>query len=191
MPSYLVKIPTNTPGLTLKEGHNSMIVEAADGPDALAMAGGHYDGDGEGAWAVAVATEVDVAADMGPVTTLGKTTNFELTITITGATVNETFVHTLPAASTYAAAFTAMVVLLNAHASIAGAAFGSNLLTIADGGGGDDLGDHTVAAKFAYGGVDVPSFLSTVTHEGAASAVLSVATNASVVLPAVLSSAKS
>lgn len=188
MPSYRVELPDNTPGLTLKEGHNMMIVEAADGPDAIAMAGGHYDGDAEGAWANAVATEVDVAADLTAVSVLGSDNEFVLTVNIVGATVTEEFRHVC--VGSYAAAFAAMVILLNANANIAGAGFAANLLTISTGAGGDDLGDHSVVATFTYGGVEIPSFLGALTHEGAAVDVLSVASNAAVVLPAVLASAR-
>ncbi|MHA1812360.1 MAG: hypothetical protein ACTSYX_02885, partial [Candidatus Thorarchaeota archaeon] len=170
----------------LKEGHNMMIVFAEDGPDAVAIAAGHYDGDAEGAWALATATEVVVAADLGAVTVLGKTQEFVLTINITGPDTNAVFRHVC--IGSYAAAFAAMVVLLNLHADIAGAAFGGDVLTIAE--TTDTLGDHTVQATFTYGGVEIPSYLSTLTHEGADSAALSVASNATPVLPRVLASAR-
>ena len=188
MPAYRVELPVNTPGLTLKEGHNMMIIFAEDGPDAVAIAAGHYDGDAEGAWALATATEIVVGADLAATTVLGKTMEFVLTVNIVGATVTEEFRHVC--VGSYAAAFAAMVILLNANANIAGAAFGSNLLTISTGGGGDDLGDHSVVATFTYGGVEVPSFLGALTHEGAAADVLSVASNATPVLPRVLASAR-
>lgn len=77
-----------------------------------------------------------------------------------------------------------MVTNLNAQNDIAGAAVdldsgASGLLTIASGGGGDDLGDKTVTAKFfneADGAkLAIPGLLGTVTHEGNANAALSVA----------------
>ncbi len=74
-----------------------------------------------------------------------------------------------------------MVTLLNAESIIAGADidFGTGgstdlLLTVADGGGGDDLGDKDVVAEFRRNGIAVPGILSTVTDGGAANAALSV-----------------
>jgi hypothetical protein len=186
MPAYKVELPVNTPGLTLKEGHNMMIIFAEDGPDAVAIAAGHYDGDAEGAWALATATEIVVAADLGAVTVLGKSQEFVLTINIVGATVTSQFRHVC--IGSYAAAFAAMVVLLNADTTIANAAFGGNVLTISS--IADNIGDHSVNASFTYGGVEVPSFLGALTHEGIAGATLEIASNATSVLPVVLSSAR-
>ena len=49
----------------------------------------------------------------------------------------------------------------------------------------DDLGDHTLTAVFEYGGVDVPSYLGAIVHEGIEAAVLTVASNAAVVVAGV------
>ncbi len=96
---------------------------------------------------------------------------------------------TTNAADSYHSLLANAVSVLNATASIAGAAvnFGSGLLlTIADGGGGDDLGDHAVIAQVfpplvSIGeDIAIPGFLSTVTDEGASNAVLSVALPASI-----------
>lgn len=74
------------------------------------------------------------------------------------------------------------VTLLNATTPIAGAAIDMGatppLLTIASGGGGDDLGDKTVSVEVkppGVAGVDaVAGFLGTLTHQGVTTAVLSV-----------------
>jgi len=192
MPSYEVKLPTNTGGLTLKSGHDIMYVEAADAADARAVAAGHFDGDSAAAWqnSATTVTEITVASDLSPVaTSVGTTSTFKLDVTVVGADTNATFSASAAAADSYADVFAAMVVLLLAHGDFTGAAFGSNLLTVSS--IGDDIGDHTLTATFSYGGVDVPSFLSTVTHEGIPGAVLTVASNASVVLPKVLGTARS
>jgi hypothetical protein len=190
MPSYVVKITANTPGLTLKNGHDIMIVEAEDAADAVAVAAGHYDGDGNTAWTGAVATEIDVAADLSPVTNAaGTITAYALRVTIVGDDLNQTFEHVATAGQSYADVFNAMVALLNADAVIAGAGFAANLLTVSD--IADDLGDHTLTAEFTYGGVAVPSFLGAITHEGIPGAVLSVASNAAPVLPLVAETAGS
>lgn len=181
MPAFEVKIPGNTPGLTLKNGHDVMSVFAEDAADALRIAGGHFDGDSEGAWASATATEIVAAADLGPVANaVGGTTVFALQVTVKGPDLNQTYKYTAIAADVYDDVFNAMVLLLNADPSITGAAFAADLLTISD--IGDALGDHTVTAEFTYGGVAIPSYLSTITHEGIAAAVLSIATNATEVL---------
>lgn len=87
-----------------------------------------------------------------------------------------------------------IVGLLNATSIIANAAVdmsegasGTRLLTIASGGGGDDLGDKAVQAQLRKNESPVAGLLSTVTDEGASNAVLSVAipATASLVLPSV------
>lgn len=184
MPSYVVQIGESVPGLTLKNGHDTMIVEASNAADAAAVAAGHFDGDAAAAWSAATATEVVVATDLSPVSNeVGDTTSFALKVTVTGPDLNETFEHVATAGQSYADVFTAMVTLLNANALIAGAGFAANLLTISN--IADALGDHTVSAEFTYGGVAIPSFLGAVTHEGLAAAALSVASNAAPVLPTV------
>lgn len=190
MPAYEVKV-TNPTGATFKNGHDVMTVFAEDGPDALACAGGHFDGDAEGLWAVATATEIDVGTNLSPVVdSIGKTTNFVLKVDVRGGNGDVTqpahFEHVCGAAETYAGAWAAMVVLINAHLDFANAAFAANLLTIST--IGDDFGDHTVACTFEYGGVAIPSFVGAIVHEGIAGAVLTVATNATPEVPKVLGS---
>lgn len=193
MPSYEVKLPANTPGLTLKEGHDVMYVEAATGADAIAMAAGHYDGDAEGAWSgVAVATEVTVPADLSPVTVLGKTTAFKCWVTVTGGNADAGpayFEYESIAADTYDGSWTALAAVIALDADFPNAAWAADLLTISS--IGDDYGDHTVTAGMSYGGVDVPSLTGAITHEGIAGAVLTVATNAAPTLPKVHASARS
>jgi len=182
MPAYRVEL-TDPTGATLKNGFNVMCVFAEDGPDAIAAAGGQNDGDG--AWSGATATEIAVGTDLTPVVDAqGITRNFVLDILIAGPDTTAAFKHTAAAAESYADVFAAMVVLLNLHADIAGAAFGGNVLTVAE--TTDTLGDHTVTAAFSFGGVAIPSFLSTVTDGGADSAALSIATNATVEIPQVI-----
>lgn len=191
MPAYRVEL-TNPTGATLKNGNNVMCVFAEDGPDAIAAAGGQNDGDGS--WATATATEIDVGTDLSPVTDAqGITREFVLKVDIRGGNDDLTqpanFQYVCESGDSYADAFAAMVILLNAHADIANAAFAGDLLTIAE--IGDSFGDHTVAASFEYGGVAIPSFLGTITHEGIEAAVLTIATNASVEIPKVVGGSRS
>jgi hypothetical protein len=192
MASYEVKIPANLGGLTLKNGHDIMFVEAQSAADALALAGGHFDGDSQGAWAAATATEITTASDLSPVVDAqGKTTNYVLKVRVDGGNGDAgpaAFEHVCTAGQSYAQAWAAMVVLINAHADFANAAHAADLLTIAN--AGDNYGDHTVTCTFEYGGVPIPSFVGAITHEGSAGAVLSVATSTGVVTPKVLGSAR-
>jgi hypothetical protein len=162
-----------------------MCVFAEDGPDAIACASGQNDGDSAWSSENCTATEIDVGTNLSPVTDAqGITRNFVLDVRVAGPDTTAAFKHTCGAAETYAGAFAAMVILLNAHADIAGAAFAANLLTVSD--IADDIGDHTLTASFSFGGSAIPSFLGAVTDEGIPGAVLSVATNASVEIPKVI-----
>jgi hypothetical protein len=187
MPAYEVKLSA-TGGQTLKNGHDVMTVFAEDGPDAIALASGQNDADGS--WAGATATLIGVGTDLSPVTDAqGKTRTWVLEVLVAGGaaqTADVSFKHVCGAAETYAGAFAAMVVLLNANVDIANAAFAANVLTVAD--VADGIGDATVTASFSLGGSAIPSFLSTVTHEGVAAAALTIATNATPEIPKAIGS---
>jgi hypothetical protein len=103
---------------------------------------------------------------------------------VTGGTgASATVDITMAAEESYEVLMGQMVTLLNANVDIAGAAvdfsegaLGARLLTIATGGGGDDLGDGTVVARIgAPPSGEISGLLSTVTHQGVATAVLSIA----------------
>lgn len=184
MPAYRVEL-TDTGGATLKNGYNVMCVFAEDGPDAIACASGQNDADSAWSSENCTATEIAVGTDLSPVTDAQNVTrNFVLDVRVAGPDTTAAFKHVCGAAETYAGAFAAMVLLLNAHADIAGAAFGGNVLTVAE--TTDTLGDHTVTASFSFGDSAIPSFLGAVTHEGAAGAALSIATNATPEVPKVI-----
>jgi hypothetical protein len=136
-------------------------------------------------WANATISDITTGADLSPVVNpdTGETLSYVLDIAIAGDDTNASFSHTAAAGEDYADVMAAMVVLLNAHADIAGAAFGGDVLTLSS--IGDDIGDHTVTATFKYGGVNIPSFLSTVTDEGIAGAALTIATSTDVVAPVI------
>lgn len=61
---------------------------------------------------------------------------------------------------------------------------GTRLLTLATGGGGDDIGDGTVEFEIRQHGVAFAPLVSTITDEGLSTAVLSVAIPASPLAPA-------
>ena len=91
--------------------------------------------------------------------------------------------------------------MLNASAEIAGAGVdmsellaGTRLFTIADGGGGDDLGDSDVIMRIGVPHTgNIPGLIGTVTDDGVASAVLSFAlpTQAGIIIPTLLRALKS
>ena len=171
MPSYEVKL-TDQVGLTLKKGHNMMVVEAADATDALAAAAMHFSGDSS--WENATATEVTAAADMSPqVDGDGLTVPFKLRIVITGPDTNDTFEYDAIAADDVDAMGDAIVIVLNAHADIAGAAYATPTLTIAQ--TTDTLGDHTATVELSRNGAVIAGFVGAITDGGADSAALSVA----------------
>lgn len=187
MPAYRVEI-TNLNGMTLKNGNNVMMVFAEDGPDAIACAGGQNDADGS--WTNATATLIGIGTDLSPVTDEQDITrNYTLDVDIKGADTNAHFKYTAIASDSYEDVFDAMVLILNAHADIAGAANSNPLFTVA--AIADDIGDHTIIVEFKFGGVEIPSFLGATVHEGIEAAVLTMATNASVEIPKVLSGARS
>jgi hypothetical protein len=187
MPSYRVEIPGNTPGLTTKNGHTVMVVEAATGADAIVFAQGYYGEDAASdGFAVAVATEIDVAADMSPFDNeLGDELAYKILITVRGGTVNANFEYTGIAGDAIADMWDAMVLVCNANAAIAGSAFATPLFTISD--IADGIGDHTVTVTFTLGGSPtIASYTAAIVHEGIAGAVLTIATEAAPVIPTIV-----
>jgi hypothetical protein len=190
MPTYEVKISKELPGVTLINGNNVMIVEAESAADAKTLAQGHFSGAGGDVWAAATATQVAVGDDFSPVTNeVGEVRSYKLDVTIAGDDTNASFSYTAVDDDAFDDIFDAMVILLNAHADIAGAAFGSNSLTVAE--TSDGIGDHTVTATLSYGDVPVAGFLGAITDEGSAGAALAVATDSTETIPRVLGTYKS
>ena len=185
MPSYKALIPPNLPGVTLKNGTNVLIVEATDATDAAALIQGHQLAQDDQLWSNATISEITVGTDLSPVVNQdsGQTNSYVLNVAIAGAGTNASFSYTAVSADSYADVFAAMVILLNDHADIAGAAFAGNVLTVA--AIGDNIGDHTVIATFTYGGVNIASFLGAITDGGIAGATLEIATSTSVVAPVI------
>lgn len=185
MPTYKAELPSGLPGLTLKNGTNVLIIEAQDATDAAALVQGHALAQDDQLWANATITELTAAADMSPVVNpdTGQTNRYVATITIAGGTVNATFAHTAVAGETLSDVMDAMVILLNADATIANAAWASPTLTISS--IADGIGDHAVTSSFTYGGVDIPSLFGAITDEGIAGAVLEQAVSAGVIAPSI------
>lgn len=190
MPSYKVTL-LDQPGLTLKKGHNLMIVEADSAAEAKTVAESHFGSDA--AWANATVTEVAAAADMSPYTDGdGKAAVWTVEVVLTGGAVpiNDVIKYTCIAADALTDAMDGIVVALNAEATIANAAWASPNLTIASGGGGDDLGDHTATCVVKRNGVTQAGFVTSVTSGGVANAALSAVVDAGIVIPSVMGSAR-
>lgn len=166
------KVQLNADGLTLKDGHNFMIVEADDAAMAQAIAGSHRDADS--AWGSATATLFAGATDLSPqVDGDGNTAAFSLYVTVKGPDTNASFEVAAAAADDVDALGDAMVVALNAHADIAGAAYATPNLTIAE--TTDGIGDHACVVELRRNGVALPGFVGAITDEGSAGAALAVA----------------
>lgn len=173
MPAYLVRLP-DTPARVLFNGANAVAVFAADEATAKTMAKAQFDGDANALWDQAVVTEIAAGADMEGWT-------FRVTVTSPlGVIVGDVEV-VGGAAGTIDTIGTAMAAALNALADIAGASYtgATQILVVASGAGGDDLGDHTVTAAFYPPNVSDPKasvagFVVSITDGGAAADALSV-----------------
>lgn len=192
MPAYLVTLNPEISGHTLVEGVNAMVVFAEDTDAAKEICAAKYDFDGD-AWAddttvTAIAQDADFedwTFSVSVLNGLGAEADESGTVTVTGDDTTNTI-------DEIAAA---LVTALNGLTGISGAAYNatSNTLTIASGGGGDDLGDQTVLVEITppNGKSTIPSLVGTVTHEGAATDALSVVLPADdAVIPTVLAGVK-
>lgn len=185
--AFLVTLPTDKSGQTIKAGGNTFLCWAFDSADALELAADVQDGDINAPWADATATpivapaslvgwrfnikvidpdfDVDAMAEWDGVDPVPTDIVAEVTHTATAQTIDQVG--------------DALVVLLNATAAIAGAAYnsGTNVLTIAE--TTDALGDHQVEIRVYPPAADVvkivdhTEFYSTVVDEGAGGAALS------------------
>jgi len=183
MATYKAQINAEYPGLTLLNGHNAVLLVAEDATDARSLLDAITQGHPSAtAWANATITLV-TEGDLSPMVDPhgGADVPFTCTITIAGGTVNATFTHTATAGQSFVDVMTAMVTLLNAHASIANAAWSSPNLTVA--GVADNIGDHTVTASFKLGDQEIESVIGTITDGGSAGAALAVAMSAGVRAP--------
>lgn len=175
MPAYLVTLDREKCGHTLPEGADAMVVFAADATAAKEICAAKYDGDGS-AWATdGTATEIVQDADFNGWTFkvsvldgLGAGGDEPGTATVVGDGTTNTIDEV----------GAALVTALNALTGIANASYNStsNTLTVASGGGGDDLGDQTVVVEIIppNGKSAIPSLVGTITHEGSATDALTV-----------------
>ena len=189
MALFLIKLPGSAVGM-LKNGVNAMIVSAADQAQAEKACAAKFTGfASETAWDGATAVALaDVASNADDalvgwrfhvlITGAAGMTVDPVDITFTGVAADDTI-------DTIA---DELVTLLNATDDIANAAYNSTtqVLTLASGSGGDDLGDATVVVEVfpplevdsegvrTNDDVAQPGFVVSTTHEGLATDALSV-----------------
>jgi hypothetical protein len=189
MPAYTVTLPAES-GMNLVGGADVMVVFATSSTAAKEIAAAKYDSDGA-CWAGATVTEIVADTDFEGWT-------FVVTICSgcgTGNDESATFTYVGTAANNTIDEIAAqLVILLNAHADIAGAAYNTTtqVLTIAE--TTDGLGDQTVEVTITppNGKSEIASLVSTLVHEGASSDALKVTLPAdAAVIPIVALVAKS
>jgi len=190
---YRVEIPATAPG---PHKAKALIVSAADATNAKEICKAYWDGDSSPAWDAATATLcADVAASADDALVGWR---FRIVVTSPAGAIVADVEKTADATDDNIDEIgTALATLLNATASIANAAYvtATQVLTIATGSGGDDLGDHTVdiyirppATNDGADNCNVPGFIASgPTHEGAATDPLNVTFAAdSYVVPTIL-----
>lgn len=144
MASYLVELAEGQAG-TLKA--NKMVVSAASAADAKAFCHSQYGGDG-GDWSNATVTTLADVASNADDALVGWRFHISVTSPAGALVADVTFVGDADD-DTIDTIGAELATLLNATASIANAAYvtATQVLTIASGAGGDDLGDHTVVVE--------------------------------------------
>jgi len=172
MPAYLVQLSKETPAKNLLNGKDAFVVFAANAADARAIAASYVQGDVNAqlaASALTTVTEIVADADME---------GWRLRVVVHDAPTPIDVTVTGGVADTVDDLGDAMVIALNADSQIAGAAYATPNLTIA--AAGDALGDKKVSVEMlppvTYADPQpIPTFIGTITDEGAAGAALSVA----------------
>jgi len=188
--AFLVQLP-ETSGRTLKNRVNAVVVWAEDATDAKALGKAAFSGISNAIWNGATATALVVPTELEGhrlqvrvLDTLGD----PLDDYAAGVGEDNSWVEvTAGDTDDIDDMGTDMATAINAaYASIANAAYdtGTNVLTAA--AIADNIGTHTLQARMylpeggSYGEPDIaiPSFIGTITHEGAAGAALTVVLNA-------------
>lgn len=180
MPAYLVQLA----GTRHLSSGNGRLVFAASVAGARDIAANFRDGEGE-QWEQATVTAIEAGSDFEGWTfrvTVSDTTDGSVVadVTVTGA-----------ASDGLAEIGADLVTALNGTASIAGAAFATSTLTVAE--TTDSLGDHKVGIEILPPAADyegrrhIESFVTSITDEGASGAALSIVFSAdTATVPSVL-----
>jgi hypothetical protein len=184
MALYLVALVAASNASTRKQGANELVVQANSEAQAKEAAAAHYDGDGA-IWSTATVTELASTDDWeGWTFRVSICTTVPKVFTYVGTAANDTI-------DEIAAQ---LVILLNADADIAGAAYNTTTQTLKIAETTDALGDKKCIVEIippsGYSSVD--SLVGTLTDEGASGDALTVVLPAdNVVPPKVLAAAKS
>lgn len=168
MPAYKVIKAAGSVGQSYG-GSDGMTVFAENAADAKSIAKAqHAGGDSDVAWDGATVTEMVEAVDL---------LDFVFNILIEdGATIVSDNTHVGIASDEIDDLAAAMVILLNATAEIANASYNSstNILTVATGSGGDDIGDHTITVTVKKNGQAIAALVGAIVHEQTSTDVLTV-----------------
>jgi hypothetical protein len=181
MSIYHIALPANAK-IQLKEGHDSLIVVADSVADAKQVAKAYMGIPSDAAWAAAAVTAITEGTDL-----VGWRAKVTVRVAGGGAVV-ETVTVTAASGDDFDDIGGDLATALNATASIAGAAYSTPNLKVAE--TTDSLGDHTVEVAFLPPTtwddptIELAALFGTITHEGAAGAALNVVMN-NIKLPAI------
>lgn len=173
MSLYHVQLPANAKTY-LKEGKDAAIIVAESAADAKQVLKAYLGLPSDAAWAAATVTELTQPIDL-------EGWRAKLIIKDTGGTVVETVEVTAASGDDFDNIGGDLVTALNATTTIAGAAYSTPNLTIAE--TTDGIGDHTVELYFLPPTtwddptINLAGLYGTLTHEGASNAALSVVLN--------------
>ena len=178
---YYVKVPEDAK-ISLVEGRDVLIVSAESSAEAILAAKAKLHLPSDTAWAAAtpvlLAHDVDLLGWRARVSIYDTAGDLVERVTVTAVTTDD-----------FDDIGNDLVTALNATTSIAGAAYSTPALTIAE--TTDALGDHTVVFEFLPPitqddpSIDFPAFYDTLVHEGSSGDALSISLN-DVVAPTVL-----
>jgi len=155
----------------LKAGHDQLIVVAESSADAKQVAKAYMGLPSDAAWAAATVTEITEGTDLAD-------WRARVTVKDTGGVIVEQVTVTGVTVADFDSIAALLVTALNATSSIAGAAYSTPNLTIAE--TTDTLGDHTVEVAMLPPitwddpEIAIAGLFGTITHEGVAGAALAV-----------------
>lgn len=184
MAAYLVELESGQAG---SKKADLFVVSANSTTDAKAICRSRYSGVADEAWDSATVTAIADVTGATDDAMVGTRFNIDV-VTPAGAVLESVSFTSVAADDTIDLVAAELATLLNATASIAGAAYNATtqVLTVASGAGGDDLGDHTVNVNIypavindASGvqenqDINIPGYVASQVHEGVATDVLSV-----------------
>ena len=165
---FKVEVPVDA-RLNLVEGKDTLVVSAESSAEAILTAKAYLHLPSDAAWAAS--TPVLLAHDVDLVGWRARISIYD-----TGAALVEQVTVTAASADGFDEIGDDLVVALNLTTSIAGAAYATPALTIAE--TTDGIGDHTVVVEFLPPTtwddptISFPTFRTTIVHEGAGGAAL-------------------